>query len=52
MEWMGIKLDTAKNATIHGEEAVISAPDSKVKVVVIPTDEEKMIANDTASLVK
>lgn len=52
MEWMGIKLDTAKNATIHGEEAIISAPDSKVKVVVIPTDEEKMIANDTASLVK
>ena len=52
MEWMGIKLDTAKNAQIHGVEAVISAPDSKVKVVVIPTDEEKMIANDTASLVK
>lgn len=52
MEWMGIKLDTAKNATIRGEEAIISAPDSKVKVVVIPTDEEKMIANDTASLVK
>lgn len=52
MEWMGIKLDTAKNATIRGEEAVISASDSKVKVVVIPTDEEKMIANDTASLVK
>ena len=52
MEWMGIKLDTEKNATIHGVEAVISAPDSKVKVVVIPTDEEKMIANDTAALVK
>jgi len=52
MEWMGIKLDTEKNAQIHGVEAVISAPDSKVKVVVIPTDEEKMIANDTASLVK
>ena len=52
MEWMGIKLDTARDATIRGEEAVISAPDSKVKVVVIPTDEEKMIANDTASLVK
>ncbi len=52
MEWMGIKLDTAKNAQIHGVEAVISAPDSKVKVVVIPTDEEKMIANDTAMLVK
>ncbi|MBQ3805758.1 MAG: acetate kinase [Prevotella sp.] len=52
MEWMGIKLDTEKNAQIHGVEAIISAPDSKVKVVVIPTDEEKMIANDTAALVK
>ena len=52
MEWMGIKLDTAKNATIHGVEAVISAPDSKVKVVVIPTDEEMMIASDTKALVK
>ncbi|MCM1079928.1 MAG: acetate kinase [Bacteroidales bacterium] len=51
MEWMGIKLDVEKNATIHGEEAVISAPDSKVKVVVIPTDEELMIATDTMELV-
>ncbi|MBR2253301.1 MAG: acetate kinase [Prevotella sp.] len=52
MEWMGIKLDKEKNATIHGVEAVISAPDSKVKVVVIPTDEEMMIASDTKALVK
>ena len=52
MEWMGIKLDAAKNATIHGEEAIISAPDSKVTVVVIPTDEEMMIASDTMALVK
>lgn len=51
MEWMGIKLDLEKNATIHGEEAVISTPDSKVKVVVIPTDEELMIATDTMELV-
>lgn len=50
MEWMGVKLDEAKNATIHGEEAVISAPDSKVTVVVIPTDEELMIATDTMNL--
>ena len=34
------------------EEAVISADDSKIKVVVIPTDEEWMIASDTQSLVK
>lgn len=50
MEWMGVKIDEAKNATIHGEEAVISAPDSKVTVVVVPTDEELMIATDTMNL--
>lgn len=50
MEWMGVKLDAEKNATIHGEEAVISAPDSKVTVVVVPTDEELMIATDTMNL--
>ena len=50
MEWMGVKIDEAKNATIHGEEAVISAPDSKVTVVVGPTDEELMIATDTMNL--
>ena len=52
MEFMGVKLDNALNATIRGKEAVISTPDSKVKVVVIPTDEELMIASDTAALVK
>ena len=52
MEYMGVKLDNALNATIRGKEAIISAPDSKVKVVVIPTDEELMIASDTAALVK
>lgn len=52
LEFMGIKIDVEKNATIHGEEAVISTPDSKVKVVVIPTDEELMIASDTMVLVK
>ncbi|MCF0243996.1 MAG: acetate kinase [Bacteroidaceae bacterium] len=50
MEYMGIKLDVEKNAKIRGEEAVISTPDSKVKVVVIPTDEELMIATDTMAL--
>lgn len=52
LEFMGIKIDVEKNATIRGEEAVISTPDSKVKVVVIPTDEELMIASDTMALVK
>ena len=51
MEFMGVKVDEALNATIRGKEAVISTPDSKVKVVVIPTDEELMIASDTAPLV-
>ena len=50
MEWMGIKLDKEKNSAVHGEEAVISTPDSKVTVVVIPTDEELMIATDTMNL--
>lgn len=50
MEYMGIKLDVEKNKGIHGEEAVISTPDSKVTVCVIPTDEELMIATDTMNL--
>ena len=52
MEWMGVKIDVEKNNTIHGEEAVISTPDSKVTVVVVPTDEELMIASDTMELCK
>ena len=51
MEWMGIELDNEKNATIHGEEAVISTPASKVTIVCIPTDEELMIAQDTLGIV-
>ena len=50
MEYMGIKLDVEKNKTIRGEEAIISTPDSKVTVCVIPTDEELMIATDTMNL--
>ncbi len=50
MEWMGVKLDNEKNATVHGEETITSAPDSKVTVVVVPTDEELMIATDTMEL--
>lgn len=51
MEFMGIKIDTAKNKEIHGDEAVISTPDSKVTVMVVPTDEEYMIASDTMEIV-
>lgn len=49
MEYMGIKLDAEKNK-VRGEEIVISTPDSKVQVVVIPTDEELMIASDTVAI--
>lgn len=52
LEFMGVKIDHDVNNTIHGEEAIISAADSKVKVVVIPTDEEMMIASDTLALLK
>lgn len=52
LEFMGVKLDKELNKTIHGEEAVISTSDSKVKVVVIPTDEELMIATDTMTLLQ
>ena len=52
LEFLGIKIDKGKNATIHGEEAIISTPDSKVKVVVVPTDEEIVIARDTKELVE
>ena len=53
MEFLGIKLDKEQNAKImFGKDGIISTPDSKVKVVVLPTDEELMIASDTMTLVK
>ncbi|MBO5601855.1 MAG: acetate kinase [Prevotella sp.] len=51
MEFLGVKFDKEKNKT-RGEEAIISADDSKVTVCVIPTDEELMIATDTMNLLK
>lgn len=51
LEFMGVKMDAEAN-NVRGKEAVISAPDSRVKVLLIPTNEELMIALDTASLVK
>lgn len=50
LEFLGIKIDDAKNNT-RGKEAEISADDSKVKVWVVPTDEEIVIARDTMNLV-
>ncbi len=52
LEFMGVKIDKELNQTIHGDEAIISTQDSKVKVVVIPTDEELMIASDTLALLQ
>ena len=45
-ESLGVKIDEELNYTIHGKECVISLPESKIKVVIIPTDEEVMIARD------
>ena len=50
LEFMGVKLDLDAN-NMRGEEKVISTPDSKVKVYVIPTNEELMIAKETKRLV-
>ena len=50
-EFMGVNIDMDKNA-VRGEEAEISTPDSKVKVFVIPTDEEMTIARDTKRIVE
>ena len=49
LEYMGIKMDVEKNK-VRGQEAVVSADDSKVKIFIIPTNEELMIAMDTAAL--
>lgn len=51
LEFLGIKLDTKKN-DMKGREECISTDDSKVKLYVIPTNEELMIARDTYNLVK
>ena len=51
LEYLGVKIDPEKNNT-RGKEAIISTDDSKVTVWVIPTNEELMIAQDTAELVK
>ena len=51
LEFLGVKLDEEKNH-IRGEEIEISAPDSKIKVWVIPTNEELVIARETMKLIK
>ena len=51
LEFMGVQLDIETNEKVYGQETVISTPDSKVTVAVIPTDEELMMAQDTMQVV-
>ncbi len=51
LEFMGIEFDKSKNTKLRGKEAVISTPDSKVTVMVVPTNEELVIAEDTFEIV-
>ena len=47
---LGVEIDDKVNADLRGKEAVISTPNSRIKVVVIPTDEEVMIARDAYTI--
>lgn len=51
LEFLGIKIDPSKNDNLRGKEMVISADDSKVTVIVVPTNEELVIASDTFEIV-
>ena len=51
LEFMGVEFDPAANE-VRGEDKILSTPASRVKVAVIATDEELMIATDTYNLVK
>ena len=51
LSYLGIKIDDEANS-VRGKDIVISTPDSKVKVMVIPTNEELAIARETLALVK
>ena len=52
LEFMGIRFDFQLNKQVHGEDTLLSTPDSKVKVAVIATNEELVIASDTFRLTK
>ena len=53
LEYLGIKIDEPLNDLLwHGKDGIISTPDSRVKVVVVLTDEEYMIARDTEAIVE
>ena len=52
LRFMGVEIDNAANDANNGDEGIISTPNSAVKAVVIPTDEEYMIAKDTEAIIE
>lgn len=50
MDYAGIKLDSVRNKEVHAREAVISADDSRVRIMVIPTNEELIVARQTKAV--
>jgi acetate kinase len=52
MEFMGLEFDTEANQSVHGIEKVISKSTSKIKVIIVPTNEELVIAEDTKYIVE
>ena len=51
LEFLGVDFDFEKNNGVRGKEMILSKPDSKVKVLIVPTNEEMMIAKDTYEIV-
>jgi acetate kinase len=51
MEFLGVDFNFDKNKGVRGKEIILSTPDSRVKVIVVPTNEEMMIAKDTYEIV-
>lgn len=52
LEFMGLEFDKEKNTAIKGKEGIISKDSSKVKIMVVPTNEELVIADDTARIIR
>lgn len=52
LNWLGFDIDLEKNSQLNGTESVISTDNSKVKILIVPTDEELMIALDTKEIVQ
>ena len=52
LEFMGVEFDSEANAGVRGKDKILSKPSSKVKVAVISTNEELVIASDTFRLLK